>query len=279
MAVLANSRLYVERPGAVVPRPGLFNVANGPLDLPVHARSGGLEFQTAVCDLPTGYAIACPPSDTPKSFSSGGANLVTSDPFVVRSDLLCAPVGLTDEQLRRFLLERLKAGEQATVERIFSDGGFGAGPVLQGATVLGASGSITQAVGALESWLYARYGLPGVLHVPAAAAAHMVNGGGLYRDGQLWKTAMGTLLSFGNYSGAAPDAEEPDPTEGQAYIYITGQVTVWRAPDSEVFTTPLAAALNRTTNQVYGQAEREYAVAYECFAAATLTTLFTPPAP
>ena len=39
MAILANSRLYVERPGALVPRYGLFNVANGPLDLPPHARA------------------------------------------------------------------------------------------------------------------------------------------------------------------------------------------------------------------------------------------------
>lgn len=274
MAVLANSRLYVERPGALVPRYGLFNVANGPYDLPPHARSGGLEFQSAVCDLPNGYAISCPPSETPKDFTAGGANLITGDPFVVRSDLECAPVGLTEEQLRRWLLERLKAGEQATVERIFSEGTVGSAPSLQGATDVGATGSITQAVGALEAWLYARYGLPGIIHVPAAAAAHMVNGGGLYRDGQLWKTAMGSLLSFGNYAGTGPAGEIP--AAGQTYIYITGQVTIWRAPDSDVFTTPLSVALNRTTNQVYGQAEREYAVAYECFAATTLTTLFTP---
>lgn len=273
MAVLANSRFYVDRPGALVPRYGLFNVANGPLELPPHARSGGLEFQTAVCDLPTGYDITCPPSDTPKDFEAGGANVITANPFVVRSDLECAPVGLTDAQLRQWLLERLKAGEQALVEDIFSRGTFGATPSLQGATDLGTAGSITQAVGALESWLYARYGLPGVLHVPAAAAAHMVNGGGLYRDGNLWKTAMGTLLSFGNYAGIGPAGEVP--AAGNTWIYITGQVTVWRAPDADVFTTPLADALNRTTNQVYGQAEREYAVAYECFAAGIDTTLFT----
>lgn len=273
MAVLANSRLYVERPGALVNRYGLFQVANGPLDLPIHARSGGLEFQSAVCDLPTGYEIDCPASDTPKDFSAGGANVITADPFVVRSDLLCAPVGLTDLQLRQWLLERLRAGEQAAVERIFSEGTFGAAPSLQGATNIGASVSIAQAVGALESWLYARYGLPGVLHVPATAAAHMINGGGLYRDGQLWKTAMGTLISFGNYAGTGPAGEVP--AAGHTYIYITGQVTVWRAPDSNVFTTPLSQALNRTTNQVFGQAEREYAVAYECFAAATDATLFT----
>lgn len=272
MAVLANSRFYVDRPGALVPRYGLFNVANGPLELPPHARSGGLEFQTAVCDLPTGYDIACPPSDTPKTFTAGGPNLVTANPFVVRSDLECAPVGLTDAQLRQWLLERLKAGEQATVEDIFSRGTFGAAPSLQGATALAASGSLVRAVGLLESWLYARYGLPGVIHAPASTAAHLMAGGALVRDGNVWKTALGTLLSFGNYAGIGPAAQAPAANE--TYLYITGQVTVWRAPDSDVFATRLPDALNRTTNQVYGQAEREYAVAYECFAASTLTTLY-----
>lgn len=271
MAVPANTRFYVDRPGSLVDRYGLFKVANGPLDLPVHARSGGLEYQTAVCDLPTGYEVDCPASNTPKDFEAGGPSLITADPFVVRSDLECAPTGLTDAQLRQWLLERLKAGEQATVERIFSEGTFGASPSLQGAELLDPSTSVTKAVGRLESWLYARYGLPGVIHVPAGAAAYMVNGGGLQKDGQLWKTAIGSLLSFGNYAGTGPAAEVP--TAGSVYIYITGQVTVWRAPDSEVFATPLAAALDRTTNQVYGQAEREYAVSYDCFAAATLVTL------
>ena len=271
MAVLANTRLYVNRPGALVPRYGLFNVANGPLDLDIHARQGGLEFESAVCDLPTGYATACPPSGTPKTFSSGGASLIQANPFVVRSDLECAPVGLDDARLRQWLIERLKAGEQATVERIFSDGTFGIAPSLQGATALAASSSLVKAIGLLESWLYAQYGLPGVLHIPAVAAAGLLSGGALVQDGKLWKTAMGTLVSFGNYAGTGPAAEAP--AAGSTYIYITGQVTVWRAPDSDVFTTPLAAALDRTTNQVYGQAEREYAVSYECFAAATLTTL------
>ena len=270
MAILANSRLYVERPGALVPRYGLFNVANGPLDLPPHARAGGLEFQSAVCDLPSGYQIDCPQPAVNKSFTAGGPNLIQGNPFVVRSDLECAPVGLTDAQLRQWLLERLKAGEQAVVERIFSDGTF-ASTSLQGATPLAASTTLVKAIGLLESWLYARYGLPGVLHIPAVAAASLQAGGALVQAGNLWKTAMGTLVSFGNYSGNGPAAEVP--AAGSAYIYITGQVTVYRAPDSEVFTTPLPDSLDRTTNQVFGQAEREYALAYECFAASTLTTL------
>lgn len=271
MAVTANMRLYVDRPGATVPRYGLFSVANGPLDLPVHARQGGLEYQSPVCELPTGYEIDCPPSETPKTFDSGGTSLIEADPFVVRSDLLCAPVGLTNEQLRRWLIERLKAGEQGTVERAFSDGLYGASPSLQGATDLAASSTLLEAVGLLESWLYSRYGLPGVIHVPLAAAQQFRVQVDPLLQGNVYRTALGTLISFGNYSGIGPEAE--DPADGTTYLYITGQVTVWRAADTDVFTTPLAAALDRTTNQVYGQAEREYAVAYECFAASTLVTL------
>lgn len=271
MAVIANSRLYVTRPGALVPRFGLFNVANGPLDLNIHARQSGMEFESVACDLPTGFAVECPAATT-KSFTSGAANKIDVDPFVVRSDLECAPVGLTDIQLRQWLIDRLKAGEQATVERIFSDGTFGASPTLQGATPLAASSSIIKAVGLLEDWLYSRYGLPGVIHVPALAAQQFIKDAELImQSGGQWKTAMGTLVSFGNYSGKGPSAEVP--AAGSLYLYITGQVTVWRAPDADIYTTPLSEALDRTTNQVYGQAEREYAIGYECFAASTLTTL------
>lgn len=279
---LANARVFVPRPGIITQRPfGLFSVANGPLELPAHAIQGGLEFQTATCDLPTGFDIFCDVADaTTKSFESGGPSLIEGDPFLVRSDLVCAPVGLTPTQFRAFLLDRLRAGEQNVVERIFSAGTFAAAPSLSNnatpATNAGPSASITEAVGELEQALYAVYGPLGVIHAPFLAAAYMKSEHLIERDGNVWRTAAGTPVSIGNYAGTGPAAEVP--AAGTQYLYITGQTTVWRTPDSEVFTTPYEDALQRVgapslgSNQLFGQAEREYIVTFECASFYTLVT-------
>jgi hypothetical protein len=191
----------------------------------------------------------------------------------------CAPVGLTDERLRQFLLERLYAGEQATVERIFSDGLVGANPSLANSTpavpLLAASADIVAAVALLEEDLYANYGLPGVLHLPVRAfeyakSAHLID----MDPAGIWRTPMGTAVVGGNYSGLSPAGAAPGA--GTQYLYITGQVAIWRAPDAELFVTELRDALDRPTNQVVGRVEREYVVGYECRSAATLTTLALP---
>lgn len=284
MAVLANQRVEVRRPGAARPavRYGLFDVVRAmglwSDQLPVHARQGGLEYQTTVCALPEGYETACfnalvdkTPGPTP--------SLVQYDPFVVMASVSCAPVGLTDERLREFLLERLFAGEQATVERIFSDGLVGANPSLANSTpvvpLLAASANIVAAIGLLEEDLYANYGLPGVLHLPVRAmeyakSAHLID----QDPAGIWRTPMGTAVVGGNYSGLSPAGAAPGA--GTQYLYITGQVAIWRASDAELFVTERRDALNRSTNQVVGRVEREYVVGYECRAAATLTTLALP---
>lgn len=234
-----------------------------------------------MCDPAEGFTLECPAPDEDKEFALG-PDIVAAYPFVVRSSLTCSPVGLTEERLRQFLMQRLVASEQSEVEQIFSAGLNGAAPTLSNntpaASSAGASAAgITQAVAQLETWLYTtqQYGPNGVLHVPTIAAAYFNTSGIMRWDAatRTWRTNLGTKISFGNYTGEGPAGE--DPAAGTTYIYITGDTTVWRAPDSEVFVTPLEMALDRTTNQVRAQAEREYAVAFECFSAYSLTTLWT----
>lgn len=285
MAVLANMRFTLERrPGAQRPaiRYGLFAVVQAmglwSDALPIEARQGGLEYQTAVCDLPLGYETACQEALATKD-SGTPLDLIQGDPFIVRSPLTCAPVGLTDERLQQFLRERQYAGEQATLERIFSDGTVGINPSLANSTpavpLLAASADIVAAFGRLEEDLYSAYGLPGVIHLPMRAmdyakSAHLIE----MDPAGIWRTAVGTAVVGGNYSGLGPAGEVPAATA--QYLYITGQVAIWRSPDAELFATPLRDALDRTTNQVIAQVEREYLLTYECRSAATLTTLALP---
>jgi hypothetical protein len=279
MAVLPNQRVLVQRPGSLTPSYGLFKVvtAMGTMsdNLPVHARQGGLEYETHVCGIPYCYETNCIETLGTKTIDDE-FTIVTGDPFVVVTDLTCGLPSMTDERMRRFLREKAVAGEQATVELTFSNGDCGANPSLANstpaATALAASADPVTAVALLEEALYSTYGLVGVLHIPYFAgpwfkANHLIE---LDAAG-VWRTAAGTAVSIGNYSGVSPVGVAPGA--GAAWIYITGQVSIWRTAESDVFVTPFDAAIDRTTNQVNAFREREYVVTYECGAFATLTTL------
>jgi len=248
-------------------RYGLFNVATGPLEMEPHARMGGYVYQTDVCNLPFGYAVACTPAA--KTFTDSLSTIV-STPFMVVASVLCGTIGHTPDEWAAIVMDRLKAGEQAAVERIFSDGLFGASPSLANntpnATQLTAALDVASAIGALEDWLYSRYGPVGVLHIPMRLANRVMADYHVIKEGGVWKTQSGTLVSFGNYSGLKADGTAP--AAGDLNIYITGEVTVWRDSDSEVFISPYGESIDKVTNQIRMFAERTYDVSYDCFAAA-----------
>lgn len=280
---IATAPIYVPAPNPVIPRYGLFDCVTGPLDLPVHARIGGLQYEIGSCTLPVGYAINCISSHASKSFNGG---IVTNNgyPFVVYAGIQCGVVGLANwgqERIRKFLFEQLTAGEQSAVENIFSTSAFDQtlGLANNPNTVnLGVAEDIVDGVSQLENWLYSRYGLPGVLHIPMVAAAFMTR----YKQASkrmgpndALSTGAGTLVSFGNYAGVNVTGGIP-PT-GSTYIYITGQVAVYRTPDSELLDVPLAQIINRTTNLVDIVMEREYIVTFDCFSAGIQVPLTSAP--
>lgn len=276
MAVIANSRRYVEAPG-VPQRYGLFTVANGPLDMPDHAEYGGLEFETPRCVLPAGYNSECPPAAQDAKTFLAGPTTVIGDPFVVRSSITCGAVGMTNERLRSLVFERLTAGGQARVEDIISRETFGSNPGFLGATVITpdcAVDDVRAVVGALEEAAYAAYGPAITLHVPFKAASYVKAEHLIEKDGPIWRTPAGSAVSIGNYANLSPAGAAA--AAGTAWIYATSQVTIWHTPDPQVFIPSLEEALNRTTNQVLGQAERWYIVAFECVLSAANVVLCTP---
>lgn len=269
--------VYVPAPNPVVPRYGLFRVATGPLDLPVNARQGGLQYEISVCNLPLGYEVECQTDHNEKTITNG-ITTVVGEPFVVYSAVRCDTVGLVNwgqERVNQFLLQQLVAGEQATVEDIFSQGLVGQFPSLQDSAVnLGTAQGPVQAVAMLEDWLYARYGLPGVIHAPMNAAPYFTGSHIVYLDGPpasgVWRTEVGTAVSFGNYAGIGPTGQA-----GGNWLYITGQVAIWRTQDDQLFKPPMGQVINRSTNVLTMVMEREYVVTYDCYSAAVQVTLDT----
>jgi hypothetical protein len=272
--------VYVPAPNPTIPRYGLFRVATGPLDLPQHARIGGLNYEISTCNLPLGYEVECQ-DDHGEKVLTNGITTVVGNPFIVYSAVRCDTVGLVNwgpERVKRFLYDQLVAGEQATAESIFSTGGFAQSPALTtGAVNLGTAAGIVRAVGMLESWLYAQYGLPGVIHAPMLAAPYFSGSHVVYLDGNaqsgVWRTDVGTAVSFGNYAGTGPTGQAA--ASGSTWLYITGQVAVWRTPDSELFVPPMGQVINRTTNVITSVMEREYVITFDCYSAAVEVTLDT----
>ena len=268
--------VYVPAPNPVVPRYGLFRVATGPLDLPMHARIGGLQYEIAVCDLPNCYEVQCQ-DDLQEKDITNGPTIQEGLPFVVYSAINCSPVGLAnwgEERVRGWLFDQLRAGEQATVERTFSLSGCGMSPGLTGGpgvVTLPPTTDVTRGIAALEGWLYSRYGLPGVIHVPASAASFVCNWL-LTKDPRgIWRTNMETAVSFGDYAGIGPTGQAP--TDTTTWLYITGQIAIWRTPDNELFKPPMGQIINRSTNVMTIIMEREYVVSYDCYVAAVEVTL------
>lgn len=271
--------VYVPAPNPLLPRYGLFQVATGPLDLPINARTGGLQYEISTCVLPKEYEVECQETHNSKVINSG-VTVVTGAPFIVYSAIQCDTVGLVNwgqDRVQKFLYDQLVAGEQATVESIFSQGLVAQSPSLQGATNLGTAVGPVHAVAKLESWLYARYGLKGVIHAPVFAAPYLMGAYVMEKEGTVgneeWYTDMRTCVSLGNYANIGPTGSAAGV--GEAWIYITGAVAIWRTPDNDLFVPPMGQVINRTTNVLTIVMEREYIVTYDCFAAAVLTTLST----
>lgn len=286
MAIL-TAPLYVAKPTPDMPlRYGILQAAVGPIDLPVHAREGGLQYTHAMCGDGFGYTLVCPPSAQASKAANFGAGVenVLGSPFIVYATLTCGAAGFTHDELSSLVVQRLKSVEQGVVEEALSTGTFGQDPSLLAAdgitTVVGGGTTAVEVISELERAMYCSttgissgYGTLAYLHMPIPVfnelkSQHLIDFGPDNR----WHTPMGTVVSTGCYAGNTPAGAAP--ADGTFWVYITGQTTVWRTPDSEIFVSPAEGALNRTTNQFRMLAEREYVVTYECDGFAKAVTLW-----
>lgn len=267
-------------------RYGLFAAANGPLDLPVHGRNGGVQYVTAVCGEGFGYEIECLTAQDSKSaaWTENGTETVLGAPFMVFATMQCGSAGYTFDEQKSLVIERLLGVEQSVVEEVFSTSTFGQSPGLTAAdgiiTVTGAGDSVVNVLSELERARYCgftgnttQYGPKAVLHVAipvlnALKQEHLVDW-----DGTRWRTPMGTVVSAGCYANNDPAGAAP--ADGVFWMYITGQTTIWRTSDANIQVAPVEGSLDRTTNQYMMLAEREYVVTYECGGFAKPVTLWT----
>jgi hypothetical protein len=259
-------------------RYGLLQAAVGPLDLPIHARLGGLQYVNEICGEGVGYEVNCIDALDTKLWDNG-LEIVTGVPFVVYSTILCGSVGFTQAEFNAMAVSRLISVEQTIVEQVFSSGSVGQAPSLANntpaATVLPAGGvTAVEVVSELENAIYctSQYGPPAYLHMPIAVINDLISQHLLSWDGTRWRTPMGSIVSAGCYSNLSPVGVAP--AAGTFWIYATGQTAIWRASDAQIQVAPVEGTLDRTTNQQLILAEREYVVTFECAAYAKAVVLW-----
>jgi hypothetical protein len=247
-------------------RYGLFNVAIGPLDLPLHAGYGGVQYELEACgdNSVALHSAACASGD--QLATGPGVQLILGDPFVVTAAIACQSVGRPLADFPRIAVERLTAGEQWAVEKAFWDGGPDLAGQIAGVGTLPDvtptdSTKLSKVVGALEEWLYAtaKYPYAGIIHAPVHIASEAA---GVFdvqaSTDQLKKTALGNVWCFGaGYSGRGPAN-----TAGETWLAVTGAVRLFRS--ALPFVPEVPSALDRTTNVVEVVAEREYVLTVDC---------------
>lgn len=257
-------------PGAVVPAPaqlrrryGLFDAASGPLDLPAHGEGGGVRFVPTTCGRALAYGVACyEPGEAPVKPLAGDAAEIETGVFVALATLNCGAVGYTTPEYEAKVRRTLEGSEQAAVEEAlwtgldYDDNGLNTQSLDGEASSIPAGydpALITDVVAALERYAYTdqQYGGVAYIHAPIEVAAFAAEAGLIVPEGSgpggRKLTPLGSVWSFGAYPGGE--------------IIVTGQTTVWRSPEIQVY-----SSFENASNELVLVAERAYSVAFECFA-------------
>lgn len=263
-------------------RDGLFQVATGPIDLPAHVGVSGATWETDLDGVGHTMPIACQDPPYPALADDGPSGLVQAYAFDVYATLTFPPIGHSEAEHVRRVRARLQMNEQRQVEAALwgGNGVAGAGAVAGVFQTLATAGKLTtvtpdaatlvEAVSALEQ---AGTVYPGsvLLHARPRLGAYVAQSfqTNLTAASKPNETIVGSRWVFGaGYAGTGPAGEAVDATS--EWMYATGRVILWRAPD--VWVSPPGQMIDRAGNQRHLVARRTYAVAVEGFAAAIKVT-------
>lgn len=263
--MVIGTPVYIEAP-SVTPAPGgLYAVANV-ITGDRHIGASGIQYLAETCGVASTLDDpACTPADSRPEKTFNEIEVVSGLPFAVYKGVECVDMTGDDSGWAE---RGLELTEHIAVEQGVMSG------VLQGATDLtptpGTAVSVVQGIAILEGYAAANYGGVPTLHMARSTATHGFASEVLEHDLNFRVTTrQGALVANGggyelNLSPAGVEA----PT-GEAWIYVTGAVTVARTP-VQVFDVLGASEHINVQNAL---AERMVAVTVECIKAAVLVEL------
>lgn len=278
MTFAPSNLTQVPDPGGL--RYGLFAIART-ITMDSRVRVSGATYDSDGCGTPRGYPADCVGSPGTKTFDANQAEQPIL-PFVVYASLVCGTAGYTSEYLEAKARRKLEAVEQSGVEQALWAGAInavtlgntptfqnGGSPTGGNPTILTAATTPKAGIAALEDYAALNYGYTPVIHATAGVSAHLAASNLICWEDGIAYTMRGTPVSLGAYPGTSNAGAAP--AAGHAWLFITGQITLWKDPS--VFVAPAKETLNRTTNQYNLIAERTWAASYDCLIAGIDVTL------
>lgn len=236
--------------------------------------AGDTTYDECISVTGTGEATPAPPAKTPNVEQAYRA----ATPFTVIAEFHCTPIGLGDAQsVARDALTRVEqhqvetafwtgaaAGQQVVFPHLAADSELVDGDVVlqpvASPVVTGAD--VAHALGLLEQELADCYKGQGLIHVPRSALPTLAAWKLARLDeasGQLVTTSGNLIVAGGGYTGSGPDGAAP--AAGTSWMYATGAAFGYR---SEVSFTQVPDSLDRSSNTLRMQAERNYLIGFEC---------------
>lgn len=220
----------------------------------------------------TGVTVTNGAASGPFTGTAGFAKQVTDgiddtigDPFVAYSILRCSPVGLTGTTLEERALGNLRLGEQRAAESFLAGRLAATGLAITGAAAVEPEEGLAIA----EQWAAAKYGGVPVIHTPRGVASLLATRTAIARsDNGRMESHLGAIVAAGGGYAALKGPGGVPAGVGEAWLYVTGTVTVRRAPTPE--TVPMTMSRVPATNEAMAMAERPYVVATECVVGAVL---------
>lgn len=257
--------VYIEAPAVAAAPGGLYAVARI-IEGDRHLGASGIQYLAETCGVANVLDDpACTPADERPTKTFDEIDVISGDPFAVYKGTQCTDMTGDDTSWARTGLELT---EHMAVEQAVMSG------VLQGATDLtptpGTAVSVVRGLAILEGYAAANYGGVPVIHAARSTVTHLFANDVVEHDltftvttgqGALVANGGGYETNLGPTGVAAP--------EGQAWMYVTGAVTVARTPIEVVQVLGASEALNIQN----ALAERFVAVAVECIKAAVLVDL------
>lgn len=261
---------YIEAPAVAPALGGLYAVANV-LEGDSHVGAAGFQYLSENCGVATALDDQVCLTAAERATKTFGETTVveSTDPFAVYKGVEC--VDMTDDDTS-WARRGLELTEHVAVEqRVMEE-------LLAGATDItptpGTAVTVREGIALLEGIAAANYGGVPVLHMARSTATIGFSEQVLEHDPSFTvMTRQGALVANGggyeiNLSPAGVAA-----AEGEAWIYVTGAVTVVRTPVVTVRVIPGSVPGGGHTNLQQALAERMVAVSAECIKYAVLVEL------
>lgn len=197
-----------------------------------------------------------------------GITTVEGFPFTVYHLLQCKAVG-TEQRIAERAQRGLELGESRAIESVLAHQLATDTDAVDLTPTPGTAVHPVDGLGILLAWAGENYGGLPTVHAAPDLATVLGALNAVSRQGRRLETLIGAPVAAGAGYVGMQGPSETDPGAGEAWLYVTGTVSVRRAP---VIQVRPQVTTNPATNVIQALAERPVVLTTECIIGAVLVT-------